>query len=248
VRRSNDLTHVGMVRREKYSGKRFNRPMEGFQFVDIILLAMVAGFLVLRLRSTLGRRTGHEQGQDNYQRGDNVVDLSPHADTDSDAVSVRDIDPAYIGTPFEEGLTQITLSDPNFSVEDFLGGAGKAFEMIVLAYAEHDTDTLKPLLSDEVYSNFAAAVQDREDRDEQMETELVVIKPAKLEEVSVDDRTATIAVRFETEQVNIIKDAEGQVVDGDPEHIESVTDIWTFERNLANADPNWLLVATRSVD
>ena len=76
----------------------------------------------------------------------------------------------------------------------------------------------------------------------------MVIKPAKLEEVSVDDRTATIAVRFETEQVNIIKDAEGQVVDGDPEHIESVTDIWTFERNLANADPNWLLVATRSVD
>ncbi len=236
-----------MVHRQKCSGKRFNQPMEGFQFVDIILLAMVAGFLILRLRSTLGRRTGHEQGQDNYRR-DNVVELSPRANPDSEAGVVRDIDPAYIGTPFEEGLTQITLSDPNFSVEDFLGGAGKAFEMIVIAYAEHDTDTLKPLLSDEVYSNFAAAVQDREDRDERMETELVVIKPSKLESVSVDGRTATIAVRFESEQVNIIKDADGQIVDGDPEHIESVTDIWTFERNLANSDPNWLLIATRSVD
>lgn len=222
--------------------------MEGFQFVDIILLVMVAGFLILRLRSTLGRRTGHEQGRDGYQRGDNVVSLSPRSATDLDTVSVRDIDPAYIGTPFEEGLTQITLSDPNFSVDDFLNGAGKAFEMIVLAYAEHDTDTLKPLLSDEVYSNFAAAIQDREDREEQMETDLVVIKPAKLEEVSVDGRTATIAVRFESEQVNLIKDAEAQIVDGDPEHIESVTDIWTFERNLASTDPNWLLTATRSVD
>lgn len=221
--------------------------MEGFQFVDIILLAMVAGFLILRLRSTLGRRTGHEQGQDNYRR-DNVVELSSRANPDSENVVVGDIDPAYIGTLFEEGLTQITLSDPNFSVEDFLGGAGKAFEMIVIAYAEHDTDTLKPLLSDEVYSNFAAAVQDREDREERMETELIVIKPSKLESVSVDGRTAKIAVRFESEQVNIIKDADGQIVDGDPEHIESVTDIWTFERNLANSDPNWLLIATRSVD
>ncbi len=221
--------------------------MEGFQFVDIILLAMVAGFLILRLRSTLGRRTGHEQGQDNYRR-DNVVELSPRANPDSETVVVGDIDPAYIGTLFEEGLTQITLSDPNFSVEDFLGGAGKAFEMIVIAYAEHDTDTLKPLLSDEVYSNFAAAVQDREDREERMETELIVIKPIKLESVSVDGRTAKIAARFESEQVNIIKDADGQIVDGDPEHIESVTDIWTFERNLANSDPNWLLIATRSVD
>jgi predicted lipid-binding transport protein (Tim44 family) len=208
---------------------------------------MVAGFLILRLRSTLGRRTGHEQGQDNYRR-DNVVELSPRANPDSETVVVGDIDPAYIGTLFEEGLTQITLSDPNFSVEDFLGGAGKAFEMIVIAYAEHDTDTLKPLLSDEVYSNFAAAVQDREDREERMETELIVIKPIKLESVSVDGRTAKIAARFESEQVNIIKDADGQIVDGDPEHIESVTDIWTFERNLANSDPNWLLIATRSVD
>lgn len=222
--------------------------MEGFQFVDVILLAMVAGFLILRLRSSLGRRTGHEQGRDGFEQGDNVVNLPTPNSLDSDTPAARDIDPAYIGTPFEEGLTQITLSDPNFSVEDFLVGAGKAFEMIVLAYADHDTDTLKPLLSDDVYSNFAAAVQDREDRDERMETELVVIKPSKLEEVTVQNRMATIAVRFESEQGNVIKDAEGEIVDGDPEDIESVTDIWTFERNLANADPNWKLVATRSVD
>lgn len=222
--------------------------MEGFQFVDIILLAMVAGFLILRLRSALGKRTGHEQGRDGFNSNDNVVNLPQRNALNSDTPVARDIDPAYIGTPFEEGLTQITLSDPSFTVDEFLGGAGKAFEMIVLAYADHDTDTLKPLLSDDVYSNFAAAVQDREDRSEKMETELVVIKPCKLEDVSVQNRTAAIAVRFESEQINVIKDEDEKIVDGDPEHIESVTDIWTFERNLASSDPNWQLVATRSVD
>ncbi len=222
--------------------------MEGFQFVDIIILAMVAGFLILRLRSTLGRRTGHEQQQDAYGRSDNVVNLPPRGAADTPENSARDIDPQYQGTKFEEGLTQITLSDPNFTVDGFLNGAGKAFEMIVSAYANNDTDTLKPLLADDVYASFASAIQDREDRDERLETDLVVIKPAKLEEVSVAGRVATVAVRFESEQVNLIKDADGQIIDGDPEQIESVTDIWTFERNLASSDPNWLLVATRSVD
>jgi predicted lipid-binding transport protein (Tim44 family) len=222
--------------------------MDGFQFVDIILLAMVAGFLILRLRSTLGRRTGHEQKPDSYKRSDNVVDLPSRTDAETGQPVTRDIDPAYIGTPFEEGLTQITLSDPHFSVQDFMTGAGSAFEMIVLAYAHHDTDALKPLLSDDVYSNFASAIQDREDRGEHMETELVVVKPPHLESVAVDRRLASISVRFESEQVNVIKNAEGVVVDGDPEHVESVTDIWTFERDLSSSDPNWLLVATRSVD
>ena len=222
--------------------------MEGFQFVDIILLAMVAGFLILRLRSTLGRRTGHEQNPDGFSRSDNVVNLPSQEPADKNLPPARDIDPAYQGTPFEEGLTQITLSDPNFSVDTFLNGAGKAFEMIVLAYAHHDTDTLKPLLADDVYSNFASAIQDREDRNESMETELFVIKPAKLEEIEVKDRTAMIAVRFESDQINVIKDSDGEIVDGDPEEIESVIDIWTFQHNFTSHDPNWQLVATRSVE
>jgi len=222
--------------------------MEGFQFVDIILLAMVAGFLILRLRSTLGRRTGHEQQPDAYQRSDNVVNLPPRGQSDGNDRADRAIDPAYQGTPFEEGLTQITLSHPDFSVDGFLNGATTAFEMIVKAYADHDTDTLKPLLADDVYGSFASAIQDREDSNEKMETELVVIKPSKLEAVDVNGRVASVAVRFETEQVNVIKDADGTVVDGDPDQVESVTDIWTFERNLSSSDPNWLLVATRSVD
>ncbi len=228
--------------------------MEGFQFIDIIILAMAAGFIVLRLRSVLGRRTGHEppqtpQAGDAYGRPsspDNVVQMPPVARRGREGV--MDIEPAYQGTPLEAGLVQLKIADPNFSVARFLEGAAKAFEIIVAAYAKHDTDTLKPLLSDEVYGGFASSIQEREDRGETAETELVVLKPPKLESLEVVDRRALVAVRFQSEQVNVIRAKDGTVLEGSRDHVESVTDVWTFGRDLASRDPNWMLVATRSVE
>lgn len=233
--------------------------MEGFQFIDIIILAMVAGFIVLRLRSVLGRRTGHEptrdprpdaRPEDGFVRGpadaaDNVVTL-PHPSQRRGGT--LDIEPAYLGTPLEAGLVQIKMADPSFSVARFLEGAAKAFEMIVAAYARNDTDTLKPLLSSEVYAQFANAIQDREERGETMETELVVLKPPKAEAITVEGTRASIEVRFQSEQVNVIKDRAGEIIEGDREHVDSVTDIWTFSRDLSSRDPNWVLVSTRSVE
>jgi predicted lipid-binding transport protein (Tim44 family) len=232
--------------------------MEGFQFIDIIILAMAAGFIILRLRSVLGRRTGHEPSPDSrdpqspeFGRNPanapgNVVTL-PTARRSRESITA-DIEPAYQGTPLEPGLVQIKMAEPGFSATAFLEGAAKAFEMIVAAYAKHDIDTLKPLLSSDVYARFATAIQDREERGETMETELVVLKPPRLERVDVQDNRATLDVRFQSEQVNIIKDKSGAVIDGDREHVDSVTDVWSFARDLTSSDPNWILVATRSVD
>jgi predicted lipid-binding transport protein (Tim44 family) len=228
--------------------------MESFQFIDIIILAMAAGFIILRLRSVLGRRTGHEptvepRNDDTFARNpDNVVPL-PIPPTRRTRESVmQDIEPAYQGTPLEAGLVQIKMADPSFSASGFLEGAAKAFEMIVAAYAKHDTDALKPLLSDDVYAQFASAIQEREERGETMETELVVLKPPKLESVDVRDNRAAVEVRFQSEQVNVVKDKTGAVIEGDREHVDSVTDVWTFARDLTSSDPNWALVATRSVE
>ncbi len=232
--------------------------MEGFQFIDIIILAMAAGFIVLRLRSVLGRRTGHEppqtpQAGDTYGRtpdnsgSDNVVQMPPPA-ARRGREGVMDIEPAYQGTPLEAGLVQLKMADPSFSVARFLEGAAKAFEIIVAAYAKHDTDTLKPLLSDEVYGGFAASIQEREDRGETAETELVVLKPPRLDSLEVTDGRALVAVRFQSEQVNVIRAKDGTVIEGSRDHVESVTDVWTFARDLASRDPNWVLVATRSVE
>ena len=226
--------------------------MEGFQFIDIIILAMVAGFIVLRLRSVLGRRTGHDPREtrdanppDSFARpADNVVTL-PGARRPRE---VADIEPMYQGTPLEPGLVQVKLADPSFSASRFLEGSAKAFEMIVTAFAKHDIDTLRPLLSPDVFSRFAAAIQDREDRGETMETELVVLKPPRLESVEMQDTRAIVAVRFQSEQVNLIKDRSGAVIEGDRNQVDSLTDIWTFSRDTATRDPNWVLIATHSVE
>lgn len=231
--------------------------MEGFQFIDIIILAMVAGFIVLRLRSVLGRRTGHEPTRDarpdeGFAPGspdtpDNVVTL-PNSGHRRTREGTLDIEPAYQGTPMEAGLVQIKMADPSFTVDHFLEGSAKAFEMIVAAYAGHDADTLKPLLSPDVYARFASAIQEREERGETMETELVILKPPKAEAIIVDGTRASIDVRFQSEQVNVIKNRAGEIIDGDREHVDSVTDVWTFARDLSSRDPNWALVATRSVE
>jgi predicted lipid-binding transport protein (Tim44 family) len=228
--------------------------MEGFQFIDIIFLAMVAGFIVLRLRSVLGRRTGHEPPRDRgskdtlSQESDNVVPPpGPHGMRDSTNLSL-DIESIYQGTPLEDGLVQVKMADPSFEATGFLTGAAQAFEMIVAAYAAHDLDTLKPLLSTDVYSQFAATIQDRESRGETMETELVAIKAPKLESIEMQDSRAVVGARFQSEQVNVIKDKSGSVIDGDDDHVENVTDIWTFARDTSSSDPNWQLVATRSID
>jgi predicted lipid-binding transport protein (Tim44 family) len=107
---------------------------------------------------------------------------------------------------------------------------------------------LKPLLSPDVFSRFASAIQDREERGETMETNLVVLKPPKFESIEVHGTRAEVAVRFQSEQANLVKDHDGKVIEGDRDHVDSVTDIWTFARDTGSPDPNWILVSTSSVE
>ena len=229
--------------------------MDGFQFIDIILLAMVAGFIVLRLRNVLGRRTGHEPGRDGVPTDARAADLNndkvvtlPTARARAATISKLDIEPAYQNTPLEEGMVAVKMADPSFSAEGFLQGAAKAFEIIIAAYAKGDTDTLRPLLNSDVYAQFARAIQAREESKETLVSELVVLKPPKIDSIEMKGSAATVAVLFQSEQSNVVKNAAGEVVDGSADHVESVTDVWTFSRDTNSADPNWILVATRSVD
>lgn len=224
---------------------------ESFQFIDIIFFAMVAAFLVLRLRSVLGRRTGHEQPRpDSFGRagepvnnGDNVIELPDRRRTIPEGPQ----DP-YTGTPVGAGLTQIRLADPSFDSRVFLQGAKAAFEMILGAYAAGDAKALKPLLNAEVLQNFQSAIEARRKAGETLETELVGFKSADLVEAGTQGRNAVITVRFVSEQVNALRTGEGEVVDGDPNRITEVVDLWTFSRDTRSRDPNWQLVATATPD
>jgi predicted lipid-binding transport protein (Tim44 family) len=149
-------------------------------------------------------------------------------------------------TPLGRGLAAIAQADRGFSPDGFLGGASSAFEMIVRAYTGDDADTLRSLLSDDVYRNFSGAIDARRQAGHRLETELMGLRGAELIEADLAGSIARVTVRFTSEQVNTLKDAEGRVMEGDPNRITEVIDEWTFQRDLRSADPNWLLVATRS--
>ena len=224
----------------------------GMQFLDIILFAAIAAFLVFRLRGVLGRRSGHDERpkfdpfqskrrqQDEESDEDKVISLP-------DRVGEKAMEDAgEAGSPLEHGLTQIQLADRTFDAEGFVAGATAAFEMVVTAFAQGDTKTLRPLLSNDVFEDFAGATKGREDNNETLETTLVGIGQADIIEAELQGKTAFVTIKFVSEQVNVTRNAEGEVVDGDPSHVASVTDIWTFARNTRSRDPNWTLVATGS--
>jgi predicted lipid-binding transport protein (Tim44 family) len=147
----------------------------------------------------------------------------------------------------EAGLGQIRSADPSFDADAFVQGARGAFEIIVNSFAHSDTATLRPLLSDEVYERFAEAIRHRLAAKETLETHLVTIKTAEIDEAELNGRTAFVTVKFVSDQTNVTRAADGTIVDGDPDHVIEKTDFWTFARNTRSQDPNWLLVATRSV-
>jgi predicted lipid-binding transport protein (Tim44 family) len=223
---------------------------EGFAYIDILFFAMVAAFIALRLRSVLGRRTGHERrrssGFGNTRSNgatDNVVALpdrsGPAAEAEAGIADLADGD-------VKAGLTQIRLADQRFDLRAFLSGARGAFEMIVEAYSAGDKEALRPLLADSVFNGFAGAIDQRRAVGQTLETQLIAIRAADVVEAGMQGSNARIAVRVTSEQVNVVRDSEGNVLDGDPGTAEEVVDIWTFERDTKSSDPNWTLVETRT--
>ncbi|EDP62129.1 hypothetical protein BAL199_11141 [alpha proteobacterium BAL199] len=216
-------------------------------YLDIILLAMLAGFVIFKLRSVLGRRTGHErrptdpfaESPETNDNG-NIVRLP-----DRSAESVDGSDDDVPGSSMAAGIMQIKLADDGFDERQFLQGAKSAFAMIVEAFAKGDVDGLRPLLSRELYGGFASAIEACEKAGEIQETTIVTIRSADVVEASLENSVAKVTVEFVTEQVKVTRSSDGEVIDGDPDRIDILTDIWTFARDIGNRDPNWELVATR---
>ncbi|CAO3415356.1 Tim44/TimA family putative adaptor protein [Azospirillum doebereinerae] len=219
---------------------------DGFVFIEIIIFAMIAAFLVYRLRSVLGRRTGEEQQRPNPftarpNQPDNVVPLPDRNRPRPDVAPPSD-EPVSLAVALE----QIKAADPNFDEKHFLEGAKAAFQMIVEAFARGDTATLRPLLADDVYENFARAIRDRQTAGEQYETRVDLVREADVVEARLGaDYTARVTVKLVSDQMNVLRDRNGAVIDGDPDAVVEATDIWTFARNTRARDPNWALVETR---
>jgi predicted lipid-binding transport protein (Tim44 family) len=232
--------------------------------VDIytIIFLALAVFIFLRLRSVLGQRTGRERPPyDPYSARDAV--RTPASDKVV-ALPTRGAEPAAQpaeaapapadrwkgiadeGSALATGLDAIVAEDNTFDPKHFLTGARAAYEMIVTAFAEGDRRNLKNLLSREVYEGFENAIRERENRGETTETRFVSIDKADLTGAELRAKTAQITVRFVSQLISVTHDRTGAVIEGSPEKVTEVTDVWTFARDISSRDPNWKLVATEA--
>jgi predicted lipid-binding transport protein (Tim44 family) len=213
--------------------------------IDLVLFGMIAAFLVLRLRSILGRRTGFERPPQPYQPAQPnlaapVIDAQaePMAQSPSRAVP----DPA---SALGQTLARMQAVDRKFTAAGFLDGAEKAFAIIVAAFAEGNRVALRSLLADDTYRAFETAISGREALGQTQVSELRGIQAATIEAAELRNTVAQITVRFVSDQISLTRDKDGKEVSG-TDAVTELTDLWSFERDLSAADPTWRLIAARS--
>lgn len=222
--------------------------------IDIIILAAVSWFIFTRYKKTLGMRVDDEGPDTKRQlplrpssrddKGDvyqlNAERARLEKDSEQEAKLISDI-----GNPsVSKGLMDIKAADAGFNARDFIQGAKMAFEMVLGAYAKGDRDTLKALLSDEIYDDFEREITDREAREVSEEVTLVAVRQADITAASLKGKVAEISVQFMSEQITVDRDKSGNIVGGDPSAVLQVSDEWTFTRDTRSPNPNWTLIAT----
>ncbi|MBE9607526.1 Tim44 domain-containing protein [Acetobacteraceae bacterium H6797] len=215
--------------------------MQGSFPVDLILFGMVAAFLVLRLRSVLGKRTGFERPQAPRE-------AAPGHVVEGEAQEIAPMAARGVpnpSSPAGQALGRIRAADPSFEPAGFLQGATGAFGMIVEAFARGDRQTLKGLLSEDTYAGFEQAITAREQAGESQRTEIRNIAESSIEAADLRGTTAEVTVKFVSDQVNMTMARDGSVVAG-TDAVTELTDIWTFQRDLRSSDPTWRLTATQS--
>jgi predicted lipid-binding transport protein (Tim44 family) len=211
----------------------------------IVILAMIAGFLALRLYSVLGKRTGHEQEPALRPAEDRakVTVLQPRPATEMAGDSVRLAD-GLIAPGAENGVRALIAADRSFDVPQFVDGAKSAYRMVLEAFWRGDRDELAWLCDDDVRASFEDAIVAREAEGHVLDNRLVRIEKAQIIEASVDGRIAQVALRFEADIAAVTRDKDGNVVAGSMTDAVGTNDIWTFTRDIRSADPNWKLSET----
>ncbi len=220
--------------------------MNNVPYIDILILAMIAIFIINRLRNTLGKKTGNEHDlADKFTRGKpDLKESSP------DKVSKSSHEDANLKKPkqiFHENpgisdeLSKIHKIDPSFKVDEFIAGATKAFEFIINKYSDENIKPLKKLLSTDIFKMFDKQINDRAKKNENLDVNIIGVKEAKIEGVSLKSNVASIKVKFSSEQVQVIKNDKGKIISGDGNQILSIAESWFFSRDLKRKDPNWIL-------
>ena len=194
-----------------------------FEYLDIILLAIIAGFIILRLREILGRRTGHEK----KDFGDLFGKKISQSGSEKKVVNLN------------SGKLD------NAAKEQFIKGAKKAYEMIITSFAKGDKKALKPLLNKKIFQNFSDEIDYRKKENLKSELTFVGVKSAEIKNFEKKDNNYTFTVDFVSEIITCKKDKNNNIIEGNPDIIKTVKDVWKFSKNMWSGNPNWYLVETQ---
>jgi len=216
----------------------------GFSYGDIIVIGALAAFILLRYRAMLGEKNERDSTPRpkvvplaEYER---VVQLPPTRAT----VVVDKKEEANKYGSLAETFVKMRAIDREFSPDDFLAGARSAHEIIIEAYTKADRDTLKMLLSDALYKSFDGAITTEQAEGKRNETTLIAITKASIADAKLTGQVATMTVDFTSEQIHLVRNLAGDIVEGNPSEQVAVEERWVFTRNLSNSDPNWKIIET----
>ena len=208
--------------------------------VQLILFAGLAAFIVYRFYAQLGNKSGNEEDLARDWKA------SPPKNANEEKPPVQSRNPVLKDDSMPPGLEAIQKADANFELSVFLEGAQQAFEMILEAFSKGDRDTLQGLLARDVLQNFNKVIEERERREEVLETALIGFRSVEVVKAELQEDTAFVIVRYISEQGFELKNKEGDVIDSTGAEIEEIVDIWTFARKISAQDPNWVLIKTDS--
>lgn len=215
------------------------------QLIELIILFAIAAFVLYRLRSVIGTRTGYEPHPGSISASDRAEapaqSRREEEEAEIEAEALRALTPES-----RRALMEMRTAEPAFSLDEFLQGARSAYEMILMAFEESDRETLKSLLAPDVYEAFESAIRDREEKGLTVEARFIGLRDMRVEGLRFDQETreGDVTIRFVGEMITAVRDQENRVVEGDPNEIRRQTDVWTFSRKMGTDDPNWLLTAT----
>ena len=214
------------------------------QYLDIIILLVVIVLIFQKLKTVLGTRPEMEERQEADLKAAKILtvvakEIEKQEQTNAPIISSE--------STAELSDTDKTLKEiPNFNKESFLTSAKKAFELIVTSFAKGDTQTLEMLVNSKLYKRFQEIINERADEGITSETDFIGFDSAEITHAEISkNNIAKITVKFISEQVNLLRNKEGEVIEGDEQYIQNITDVWTFERALTSTSPNWLLASTK---
>ena len=219
------------------------------QYLDIIVLLLVVIFIFSRLKSLLGSRPSESERTMAEEKAAKIFEMIMHEGEKKEAEAQNTVSAEAPSQPIDENMSEtdkVLASIPGFNKQQFLENAKKAFELIVSSFSKGDTQTLEMLVSQKLIAKFQEVLNQRQADGITAETDLIGFDSAEITKAQINkNNIINITVKFISEQVNLLKNKKGEVIEGDEQYIQNITDVWTFERSLTSTSPNWMLVSTK---